>query len=70
MGLVKVGEHFVDELYKFHRRLVIELDHAQVAHEGWSVEHVNDQLNFLCVEMGCLLKDFVSTSLTSCKVAS
>ena len=54
MCVVEVGENAVDELEKLKWCLVIEFDHAQVLHEGWAIQTINDQLNLLCVEVGRL----------------
>jgi hypothetical protein len=37
VGFVKVSENSVYELKKFERRFVVELDHAEMLHEWWSV---------------------------------
>ena len=37
MGFIEVGENFVNEFDQFNWRLVVEFDHAQVAHEWRSV---------------------------------
>ena len=37
VGFVEVSENSVYELKKFERRFVVELDHAEMLHEWWSV---------------------------------
>jgi hypothetical protein len=37
VGFVKVSENSVYELKKFEGRFVVELDHAEMLHEWWSV---------------------------------
>ena len=45
MGLVKVSKDSVNQLEKFERCFVVKLHHTQVAHEGWSVQTINDDFN-------------------------
>jgi len=53
MRLVQMRENFVNKLQKFKRRFVVELYHAQVLHERWSVKTVNNLLDLGRVEIGC-----------------
>ena len=52
--VVEVREDSVDELKELERRLIVELHHAQMAHERRAVKSVYDQLDLLCVEVGRL----------------
>ena len=54
MRFVKVSEDTVHELKKLNRGLVIELNHAQMAHKGRSVKAINDKLDLSGVEVGRL----------------
>lgn len=47
--LVEVGEDAVHQLEQLQRRLVVEFDHRQVLHEGWSVQLVDDLLQLASV---------------------
>lgn len=52
VSAIKMSKNAVDELKKLKWCLIIELHHAQVLHERWAVQPVNDQLDLLCVEVG------------------
>lgn len=58
VGAVQVGENAIHEFKQLQWRLVVELDHAQVAHEGRAIQSIHDDLDLLCVEVGCLTVDF------------
>ena len=55
--LVKMSEYSVDHLEKFKGCFVVKLHHTQVAHEGWSVETVNDDFNLGRVKIRRFVKD-------------
>jgi len=54
VGVVKVAEDFVNDFNHLHGRLIVELHHTEVTHEGRSVEHVYGVLDLSGVERGCL----------------
>ena len=54
MGVVEIGEDSVDKLEELKRGLVVEFYHTKMAHERRAVQTVDNQLNLLCVEVGCL----------------
>ncbi len=63
-----MGEDAVDHLEQLKRRLVIELNHCQVAHERGSVQAVNDQLDLLRVQVGRFAEHFGVACIWSTEV--
>ena len=56
--LVQVGENPVDELKKFEWCLVVELYHWEMTHERRPIEAIDDDFDFLGVEVGRFVVKF------------
>ena len=71
VGLVEMCEHSIDQLEKFKGCFIVELHHAQVAHERRSVQAVHDDLDLGSVEIGRFVEHFLLVTLrTSIQIAS
>lgn len=55
---IQVSKHSVHQFKQLQGCLVVELHHAQMAHERRTVQSVNDELDLRCVEVWRLVEDF------------
>ncbi len=63
MGLVEFTEDFVDQLKQLERGLVVEFNHAEMAHEWRLVEAIDNHFDFSCIQIRRFAEKLLSASL-------